>query len=65
MEAPRDNGYDVNYPWSTGKHDARQRGPLAPERMRRLWRGQAVWTDLKDRVERSFREPVKKQGLWR
>jgi enterochelin esterase family protein len=60
VEALLNKGYDVNYTWSIGKHGARQGGPLVPEMMRWLWRDQAVSTDPKDMVERSFREPVRK-----
>mgnify|MGYP000879450789 CR=1 FL=1 len=58
MEALRDKGYDLNYTWGIGRHGQKQGGAIVPEMMRWLWRDQAVSTDPKDMVERSFREPA-------
>lgn len=61
MKALSAKGYDVNYSWGIGKHGQKQGGAITPEMMRWLWRDQAVSTDAKDLVERSFREPIVKK----
>jgi enterochelin esterase family protein len=58
MKALTEKGYDVNYSWGIGKHGQKQGGAMVPEMMRWLWRDQAVSTDVKDMVERSFRAPA-------
>lgn len=58
MEALRDKGYDLNYTWGIGRHGQKQGGAILPEMMRWLWRDGPVSTDVKDMVERSFREPA-------
>ena len=60
MEALTEKGYDVNYTWGIGRHGQKQGGAILPEMMRWLWRDSPVSTDVKDTVERSFREPAKK-----
>ncbi|HEV1284709.1 MAG TPA: alpha/beta hydrolase-fold protein [Bryobacteraceae bacterium] len=60
MKALTEKGYDVNYTWGMNKHGQKMGGPIVPDMMRWLWRDQPVSTDPKDAVERSFREPVKK-----
>ncbi|MBI4909406.1 MAG: esterase family protein [Acidobacteria bacterium] len=59
MKALTEKGYDVNYTWGIGRHGQKQGGAILPEMMRWLWRDQPVSTDVKDMVERSFREPAK------
>lgn len=62
-EALTKKGYDVNYTWGIGNHGQKQGGAIFPEIMRWLWRdAQAVSTDPKDTLERSFREPPQKDG---
>ena len=58
MKALTDKGYEVNYSWGIGKHGQKQGGTMVPEMMRWLWRDMPVSTDVKDMVERSFREPA-------
>jgi enterochelin esterase family protein len=60
MQALTEKGYDVNYTWGIGRHGQKQGGAIVPEMMRWLWRDGPVSTDVKDTVERSFREPAKK-----
>jgi enterochelin esterase-like enzyme len=60
MQALKEKGYDVNYTWGIGRHGQKQGGAIVPEMMRWLWRDGPVSTDVKDMVERSFREPAKK-----
>ncbi len=60
MKALTDKGYDVNYTWGMNKHGQKMGGAIVPDMMRWLWRDQPVSVDYKDTVERSFREPVKK-----
>lgn len=60
MKALTAKGYEVNYSWGIGRHGQKQGGAMIPEMMRWLWRDQPVSTDVKDMVERSFREPAKK-----
>lgn len=60
MKALTAKGYEVNYSWGIGRHGQKQGGAMIPEMMRWLWRDQPVSTDVKDTVERSFREPAKK-----
>jgi enterochelin esterase family protein len=52
-----ERGYDVNYHWGIGRHSGKHGGSVLPEMMRWLWRDQPVSVDIKDLVERSFREP--------
>jgi enterochelin esterase family protein len=56
MNALTAKGYEVNYAWGIGKHGQKQGGAILPEMMRWLWRDQPVSTDVKDTVERSFRD---------
>ena len=58
MKALTEKGYEVNYSWGIGKHGQKQGGMMVPEMMRWLWRDMPVSTDVKDMVERSFREPT-------
>ena len=60
MKALTEKGYEVNYSWGIGKHGQKQGGMMVPEMMRWLWRDMPVSTDVKDTVERSFREPAAK-----
>jgi enterochelin esterase-like enzyme len=60
MKALTEKGYDVNYTWGMNKHGQKMGGPIVPDMMRWLWRDQPVSVDVHDMVERSFREPVKK-----
>ncbi len=60
MKALTDKGYDLNYSWGMNKHGQKMGGAILPDMMRWLWRDQPVSTDVHDMVERSFREPVKK-----
>jgi len=57
-EAFTEKGYDVNYVWGIGLHGQKQGGAMLPEMMRWLWRDHGVSTDVNDRVERSYNEPV-------
>jgi enterochelin esterase-like enzyme len=57
MQALTEKGYEVNYTWGIGRHGQKQGGAVMPEMMRWLWRDHPVSTDVKDMVERSFREP--------
>jgi enterochelin esterase-like enzyme len=60
MKALTEKGYDVNYSWGMNKHGQKMGGAIFPDMMRWLWRDQPVSVDVHDTVERSFREPVKK-----
>jgi enterochelin esterase family protein len=60
MKALTEKGYDVNYTWGMNKHGQKMGGSILPDMMRWLWRDQPVSVDVNDMVERSFREPVKK-----
>jgi enterochelin esterase family protein len=57
MKALENKGYELNYTWGIGRHSQKMSGLVLPEAMRWLWRDQAVSTDPKNQVERSFREP--------
>jgi enterochelin esterase-like enzyme len=61
VEALTKKGYDVNYAWGIGLHGSKQGGAILPDMMRWLWRDQPVSTDVKDKVERSFRAPAEKK----
>ncbi len=54
VDALTDQGYDVNYVWSIGKHGLKSGGVILPEMMRWLWRDHPVSTDVNDTLERSF-----------
>ncbi|MFN7921105.1 MAG: alpha/beta hydrolase-fold protein [Bryobacteraceae bacterium] len=58
MHALTEKGYEVNFTWGIGRHGQKQGGAIFPEMMRWLWRDQPVSTDVKNAVERSFREPA-------
>lgn len=60
MKALTQKGYDVNYSWGMNLHGQKFGGAIMPEMMRWLWRDGPVSTDVNDMVERSFREPAKK-----
>jgi enterochelin esterase-like enzyme len=60
MKALTEKGYEVNYAWGIGRHSQKHGGLMLPEMMRWLWRDQTVSTDVNDKVERGFREVVKK-----
>ena len=60
MKAFSEKGYDLNYSWGMNKHGQKMGGAILPDMMRWLWRDQPVSVDVHDNVERSFREPVKK-----
>jgi enterochelin esterase family protein len=60
MKALTDKGYDVNYSWGMNKHGQKMGGAILPDMMRWLWRDQPVSVDVHDTVERSFREPNRK-----
>jgi enterochelin esterase family protein len=60
MKALTEKGYDVNYTWGMNKHGQKMGGEILPDMMRWLWRDQPVSVDVHDTVERSFREPAKK-----
>jgi enterochelin esterase family protein len=60
MKALTEKGYDVNYAWGMNKHGQKMGGAIFPDMMRWLWRDQPVSTNAQDHVERSFRDPVKK-----
>ena len=60
MQALSDKGYDLNYTWGINTHGQRMGGPMLPEMMRWLWRDQPVSTDPDDRLERSYRAPIKR-----
>jgi enterochelin esterase family protein len=60
MKALTAKGYEVNYSWGMNKHGQKMGGAIFPDMMRWLWRDQPVSTDVHDTVERSFREPAKK-----
>lgn len=62
LQALTEKSYDVNYTWGIGKHGQKQGGAILPEMMRWLWRDQAVSVDVHDRVERSFRGPVRRSA---
>lgn len=57
QKALAEKGYEVNYEWGIGRHGQKHGGAIFPAMMRWLWRDQPVSTDVKDQVERSFREP--------
>lgn len=57
LNALTGKGYDVNYEWGIGRHGQKHGGAIFPAMMRWLWRDQPVSTDVRDEVERSFREP--------
>lgn len=59
-EALTEKGYDLNYIWGINTHGQRMGGAMLPEMLRWLWRDHPVSTDPMNRVERSFREPVKR-----
>ena len=61
MKALTQKGYDVNYSWSMNLHGQKFGGMILPEMMRWLWRDGPVSTDVKDMMERSFRQPVEKK----
>ncbi len=61
MKALTQKGYDVNYSWSMNLHGQKYGGMIMPEMMRWLWRDGPASTDVKDMVERSFRQPAAKQ----
>lgn len=63
LGALQEKGYEVNYVWGIGLHGQKQGGAMVPEMMRWLWRDQPVSTDVYDKVERSFREPVPKASI--
>lgn len=58
QKALEQKGYDVNYSWSMNLHGQKYGGMIFPEMMRWLWRDGPVSTDVHDKVERSFRQPV-------
>ena len=60
MKALSEKGYDLNYAWGMNKHGQKMGGAILPDMMRRLWRDHPVSVDVHDTVERSFREPPKK-----
>jgi enterochelin esterase family protein len=60
MKALTAKGYDVNNSWGMNNHGQKFGGAILPEMMRWLWRDGPVSTDPKDAVERSFRQPAKK-----
>jgi enterochelin esterase-like enzyme len=60
MKALTQKGYDVNYSWGMNLHGQKFGGAIMPEMMRWLWRDGPVATDPADMVERSFRDPAKK-----
>jgi enterochelin esterase family protein len=60
MKALTQKGYDVNYAWGMNLHGQKYGGAILPDMMRWLWRDGPVSTDPNDMVERSFREPAKK-----
>jgi len=62
MKALTRKGYDVNYAWGMNLHGQKMGGAIMPEMMRWLWRDGPVSTDPNDTVERSFREPVKREA---
>jgi enterochelin esterase family protein len=62
MKALTQKGYDVNYSWSMNLHGQKYGGMILPEMMRWLWRDGPVSTDVKDMVERSFRQPAVKKN---
>jgi enterochelin esterase-like enzyme len=57
VEALTKKGYDVNNVWGVGGHSVKHGGAILPDIMRWLWRDQAVSTDPKDMLERSFNRP--------
>ena len=61
MKALTQKGYDVNYSWGMNLHGQKFGGAIMPEMMRWLWRDGPVSTDPNDKVERDFRQPVKKE----
>jgi enterochelin esterase family protein len=62
MKALTAKGYDVNYTWGMNLHGQKFGGAVMPDMMRWLWRDGPVSTDPNDKVERGFREAVKKAG---
>ena len=61
MKALTQKGYDVNYSWGMNGHGQKFGGAIMPEMMRWLWRDGPVSTDVNDKIERDFRQPVKKK----
>lgn len=62
MKALTEKGYDVNYSWSMNLHGQKYGGMIMPEMMRWLWRDGPVSTDVRDMVERAFRQPAAKKA---
>ena len=62
MKALTAKGYDVNYTWGMNLHGQKFGGAVMPDMMRWLWRDGPVSTDPNDKLERGFREAVKKAG---
>jgi enterochelin esterase family protein len=62
MKALTAKGYDLNYTWGMNLHGQKFGGAVMPDMMRWLWRDGPVSTDPNDKVERGFREAVKKAG---
>ena len=60
LQSLTEKSYDVNYSWGMNLHGQKYGGAIMPETMRWLWRDGPVSTDPSDMVERSFREPAKK-----
>ncbi len=60
MEALTEKGYELNYVWGIGRHGQKQGGAIMPEMIRWLWRDHPASTDVRNTVERSFREPAEK-----
>jgi enterochelin esterase family protein len=60
MKALTEKGYDLNYTWGMNNHGQKMGGAIFPDMMRWLWRDQPVSVDPKDTLERSYREPAKK-----
>lgn len=60
-DALMEKGYDLNYSWGIGRHSQKAGGLMLPEMMRWLWRDGPVSTDPNDKVERSFREPARRE----
>ena len=62
MKALTQKGYDVNYSWGMNLHGQKFGGAIFPDMMRWLWRDGPVSTDVNDKIERNFRQPVVKQN---
>ena len=61
QQALTKKGYDLNYSWGMNNHGQKFGGAIMPEMMRWLWRDASpVSTDPNDKIERGFRQPVKK-----